>query len=144
MNGSLVRAGVVAAATTALLAPVVRARMVRTGVLDVPNHRSSHAVPVPRGGGLAALGGVLAGAAGACSPGAGRAVLAAAALSAVGYADDRSGGVPAGTRLMAQATVGAITSGPDPSSRCVGVLVMPSVVNVVQALVADMMNVSRH
>jgi Fuc2NAc and GlcNAc transferase len=44
------------------LTGVVRRMALRRGVLDVPNSRSSHAVPTPRGGGLAivvALYGVL-------------------------------------------------------------------------------------
>lgn len=32
----------------------------RSGLLDIPNHRSSHSVPTPRGGGIALVGAVLA------------------------------------------------------------------------------------
>jgi Fuc2NAc and GlcNAc transferase len=37
----------------ALLTGVVRARALQGGMLDVPNERSSHVVPTPRGGGIA-------------------------------------------------------------------------------------------
>jgi len=41
---------------TAALTGVVRLYAVRTGILDMPNARSSHESPTPRGGGLAILG----------------------------------------------------------------------------------------
>jgi Fuc2NAc and GlcNAc transferase len=37
---------------SALITAGVRAFLVRHGVMDLPNARSSHAVPVPRGGGV--------------------------------------------------------------------------------------------
>ena len=37
---------------TALITGTVRTLLVRHGVMDLPNARSSHAVPVPRGGGV--------------------------------------------------------------------------------------------
>lgn len=42
-----------AAASSFLLTRSIRGRTLRLGLLDVPNARSSHVVPVPRGGGLA-------------------------------------------------------------------------------------------
>jgi Fuc2NAc and GlcNAc transferase len=39
--------------SSALITAGVRAFLVRHGVMDLPNARSSHAVPVPRGGGVA-------------------------------------------------------------------------------------------
>ena len=38
----------------------LRARALRAGLLDLPNARSSHSVPTPRGGGLAIVGAVVA------------------------------------------------------------------------------------
>jgi Fuc2NAc and GlcNAc transferase len=42
-----------ALAAAALLTQLVRAMAVGSGVVDIPNERSSHGVPTPRGGGLA-------------------------------------------------------------------------------------------
>ncbi len=84
--------------------------MLRQGVVDVPNHRSSHSVPTPRGGGLACLTGVAVALVVAQ-------VLAyrvpwvliggAVVLAAVGFADDH-GGLSAIPRLAAQVAVGAL------------------------------------
>lgn len=81
--------------------------------MDVPNHRSSHAVPVPRGGGLAALAGV-ATAFVVNRPrmhlGTG---IAAVSLVGVGYADDHktaSGGLSPQLRLGVQAFAGLAAS----------------------------------
>jgi UDP-N-acetylmuramyl pentapeptide phosphotransferase/UDP-N-acetylglucosamine-1-phosphate transferase len=50
-----VATGVLSCSATRALIPVLR----RRNILDCPNDRSSHMVPVPRGGGLAAIGSVL-------------------------------------------------------------------------------------
>jgi len=91
-------------------APLVLRVMLHRGVLDVPNHRSSHVTPVPRGGGVACLAGVLAGLALASA----RhqdvpwlAVSGAVCLAIVGFADDRSA-LAAAPRLGAQIAVGAL------------------------------------
>jgi UDP-GlcNAc:undecaprenyl-phosphate/decaprenyl-phosphate GlcNAc-1-phosphate transferase len=42
------------------LTPFVRAFALRSGTIDVPNERSSHVVPTPRGGGIAILAGMAA------------------------------------------------------------------------------------
>jgi UDP-N-acetylmuramyl pentapeptide phosphotransferase/UDP-N-acetylglucosamine-1-phosphate transferase len=91
-------------------APLVLRVMLQRGVLDVPNHRSSHVSPVPRGGGVACLAGVLAGLALASA----RhqdvpwlAVSGAVCLAIVGFADDR-GALAAAPRLGAQIAVGAL------------------------------------
>lgn len=52
---------VTAAVVTTILVPLV-IRLLRQWVLDVPNHRSGHSVPTPRGGGVACSIGVVAGA----------------------------------------------------------------------------------
>lgn len=89
--------------------PVIRLVMERNGVLDVPNHRSSHSIPTPHGGGLACLVGLLAaatfsGLVGRAIP---WAILATAiVLSLVGLADDQVG-LPAVGRLGAQIVIGA-------------------------------------
>jgi len=95
-------------------APLVLRVMVNRGWLDVPNHRSSHATPVPRGGGVACLAGVLAGLAIASA----RhhdvpwlAILGAILLAVVGFADDHGTLAPA-PRLAAQIAVGALVVSP--------------------------------
>ncbi len=96
---------------TALAAPLVRSYLVRSGTLDLPQHRSSHVRPTPRGGGLACLVGVLAGAVAAVVAGAGRGlwpVLSmAVVLAALGWVDDRRG-LSSRTRLVAQLAAGLI------------------------------------
>lgn len=72
---------------TGMLIPVLR----RAQFLDVPNHRSSHAVPTPRGGGLAVLAAVLIASAVEASRGQGVPLVplgAAGVLAGVGLLDD--------------------------------------------------------
>lgn len=92
-----------------LLIPILR----RRGVVDVPNARSSHQVPTPRGGGLGIIAGIAAGLAvsalaSAASPQ--PVILVAAALIALaGGADDFLGGVSPAIRLLVQlAAAGAV------------------------------------
>jgi len=102
--------GVAAAslATGLILQPILIPWLRRRGVMDVPNHRSSHAVVTPRGGGIAVL----------VALGVGLAVaqitwqcwlvyLGAVALGLLGLLDD-FGGVDARLRLVALLAVGAI------------------------------------
>jgi UDP-N-acetylmuramyl pentapeptide phosphotransferase/UDP-N-acetylglucosamine-1-phosphate transferase len=92
------------------VAPLVLRVMVHRGLLDIPNHRSSHSTPLPRGGGIACLAGVLAGLTLASArqqevpwlP-----VSGAVLLAFVGLADDR-GALAAAPRLAAQIAVGAV------------------------------------
>lgn len=93
-----------------LSAPLVRSYLIRHRVLDIPNDRSSHKIPVPRGGGWAALVGLLAGVAVALVrdlPVPGWPVAGACALAAVGALDDRTS-VPATLRLGCQLGVGGL------------------------------------
>ncbi|QGN57946.1 glycosyl transferase [Nostocoides sp. HKS02] len=120
---------------TLAFSPVIRAAMLRHGVIDVPNHRSSHSLPTPRGGGWACVAGVLA-AAGVAAwrhtdvPLA--ALAAALVLALVGFADDRSD-LSAGARLTAQIlaglAVGGVTGGI--AVALVGAVLYPTAVNVV-------------
>lgn len=113
----------------------VRPAMLRLGVLDVPNHRSSHVVATVRGGGVACVIGVAVGASvivwenGSLPLGC---LLAAAALALVGFTDDVRG-LPALPRLLAQATIGlalGVTVG-GIWLGLAGALLFPLVVNVV-------------
>jgi len=100
----------VSAVATFVAAPFVRQFMLRQGVVDVPNHRSSHSVPTPRGGGLACLIGIVAAAIVAQVMGRPMPwvfVAGAVVLSVVGFADDRLGLSPL-PRLAAQFAVGAL------------------------------------
>jgi UDP-N-acetylmuramyl pentapeptide phosphotransferase/UDP-N-acetylglucosamine-1-phosphate transferase len=106
-------AGTLAAATTAAAGTrLVMGLLRRRGVLDMPNARSSHGVPTPRGGGVAIAAGALAGLAvqvwlfGVSSPGL-PLVLALAGIVAVGFADDVVG-LPAAARLILQGIFAAV------------------------------------
>lgn len=92
-------------AAAALSTRVATAALVRRSVLDVPNHRSSHRAPIPRGGGVALLVGVpvaLLLLHGRFRPSLLLAVfLPAAAAAAVGLTDDVRGEVSVRLRLVA-------------------------------------------
>jgi Fuc2NAc and GlcNAc transferase len=81
----------------AVVTGFVRARALQIGSLDVPNERSSHVTPTPRGGGLAIVLVVLLGTILACAVDAVRSANALALVAggimvaAVGYWDDRRG-----------------------------------------------------
>jgi UDP-N-acetylmuramyl pentapeptide phosphotransferase/UDP-N-acetylglucosamine-1-phosphate transferase len=75
----------------------------RKQIMDLPNERSSHSLPTPRGGGLAVTPVCLLGwgvllAFGATLPGTALALAAAAALLALSWLDDRHG-LPPGRRF---------------------------------------------
>lgn len=96
----------VALVVTLLLTAALVPLLGRVGLHDVPNDRSSHATPTPRGGGLAVLAGIAAGAAsGAAAPSAWLVVGAAILLGAVGLVDDARS-LPSSVRLLAQLVVG--------------------------------------
>ena len=85
----------------------------RREMLDVPNERSSHTVPVPRGGGIAVVGTIViawAGLTAAHLLGTRYLVVpaAAAGLALVSWIDDRRGLSPA-PRLLAQIVAVAVT-----------------------------------
>lgn len=102
-----VAAGVLSAGLTWL----VKRHALISGMLDVPNHRSSHQRTVPRGGGLSVvvvtlLGMTTATAAGQMEPNVSIALIGGGALvAAIGWADDRSS-QPAAVRLAVHAVAG--------------------------------------
>lgn len=124
--------GLVSAATTFVAAPLVRGLLVRRGSMDIPNQRSSHSVPVPRGGGLACLIGVASGftATGQQASVPARALIGIGALSATGLADDLLGHVHHNARLAMQASSGALLA-PNLPSAPLSALGTAGVVNVV-------------
>lgn len=99
---------VAAFAAALVLTGLVRRYALARAVLDVPNERSSHTAPVPRGGGLAivavVLGGVaLLGGTGRLAGALALAVLGGGMLiAALGWLDDRRG-LPALVRLAGHA-----------------------------------------
>lgn len=102
--------GATAGAVTFATAPVVRRFLLAAKSLDIPNERSSHAVPVPRGGGVACFLGVAAGAAvmGRASGVGRRDVAGVLLLAATGLADDQTGHLSPAVRLVAQGAAGAL------------------------------------
>jgi UDP-N-acetylmuramyl pentapeptide phosphotransferase/UDP-N-acetylglucosamine-1-phosphate transferase len=92
----------VAIAVTRILITVLG----RRGVMDVPNERSSHTVPTPRGGGIGILAGVAGGVIVGLMVGAELPGLwlwaGAAAIAITGWMDDRMRGLSAGVRLLLQ------------------------------------------
>lgn len=75
----------------------------RWRLVDVPNHRSSHAAPIPRGAGIAVAAATIVGVAlaGEWSRGVVVLLIVSSVLGAVGLADDRWG-LPPLPRLVAQ------------------------------------------
>lgn len=121
----------ITAVATAVIGGPIRTILIKRGLMDVPNHRSSHVEPIARGGGLAALAG--AGTAAVVTgnaPSAAR-VTAVAALAAVGLADDTTGHLPTSARLVSQMVAGsALLADPGPGRILDGVITA-GVVNVV-------------
>lgn len=121
---------------TLVSAPLVRRSMTRLGVVDRPNHRSSHTAVTPRGGGLACLVGATAAVVTSVAAGVlglpWAAIGAAVGLCAVGYLDDQHS-LPAAPRLLAQAGAGAAIGAAAGGAwwAVIGAVVVPFIVNVV-------------
>lgn len=113
--------------------PTVIRLLEQTDVIDIPVARSSHAVPTPRGGGIACVGGIISAAMVTRLFG-GRlnnlVVLPSLALAAVGYFDDVVG-LPPMPRLAAQIVVGSVSGMLSGRWRglVAGAIVVPVVVN---------------
>jgi UDP-N-acetylmuramyl pentapeptide phosphotransferase/UDP-N-acetylglucosamine-1-phosphate transferase len=103
----MLRPFTIALAASLGLGPLVLA-VIRNRLVDVPNRRSSHTMPTPRGGGLSIIGGICLAIAFAGVP-VDRAVwavvVASILLAGVGLIDD-VGDLPALARLAAQFVVG--------------------------------------
>src|SRR5690348_5630916 len=101
----------VAAAVAFAVTALVRGNARRLGTIQAPNERSSHTIPTPSGGGLGIVaGGTVATTAlivEAVWP-LGIGVLAALAVAAIGFIDDRTP-LPAQMRLTAQLALVALT-----------------------------------
>ncbi len=105
-----------AAVSAGALTWIVRKQALVHGMLDVPNERSSHAVPTPRGGGIGFVFTLVAGIVGLRLAGWLRdfeliALLPGAiAVAAVGYMDDKRG-LTARTRFAVHLTAASIAIG---------------------------------
>ena len=125
----------VAFVATVIAAPIVAAAMTSRGVLDLPNERSSHIAPIPRGGGIAGLVAVALVAVLAVPLGyldALPALGVAAGLGLVGLADDVAS-LPPAPRFAAQVVAGLLAGAwaGGVLGALVGMVLMPAVVNMV-------------
>lgn len=124
-------AAAAAAVATAGLGGPVRTALHRWGTMDVPNHRSSHAAPVVRSGGIAPiLGAGVASLITGRRPSAARGITVLA-LAGLGLADDISGDVPARLRLATQLALGVAPSAHGGWDRPLAAVGTAGVVNVV-------------
>lgn len=132
---NLGRAGIVAFAVSVGATPIVTAALAARQKLDIPNSRSSHSGPVPRGGGLAVILAVLAGtfSFGAPTRTVTALVVAGLSLGVLGAIED-FWGVRAARRLGFQLCVGVITG--VLLSRADQAFARPLQVLIVSALVA--------
>jgi Fuc2NAc and GlcNAc transferase len=98
--------------STLLLTVLLRRWLIARRLLDHPNERSSHSVPVPRGGGIAFVavicGGMLAASAsGAVPPSFAAAAIATLGIAGIGFVDDVRGASPA-VRLLVHIACAAL------------------------------------
>jgi Fuc2NAc and GlcNAc transferase len=88
--------------TTKLVIPTLR----KNGLVDIPNERSSHVMPTPRGGGIGIVAGIVAALIVGSLVGLKLPSLAlmigALVVAAIGFIDDRLGGLSVLVRLSAQ------------------------------------------
>lgn len=119
------------AVTTCILSVPVHELLTAHGRFDVPNHRSSHVTPVPRGGGVAGLLGASLAALTSGRLPQWRRTVGVVTLATVGWVDDVTGHMPARGRLASQLVVGGLALSPGPRGRFVGAVVTGGVVNVV-------------
>lgn len=117
-------ATIVGLIVTRALVPLLK----RKGVLDVPNERSSHVTPTPRGGGIGILAGFASGLAVAYGLGFPIDLLLGMGLmAAIGLADDYLGGLSAGVRFLLQILAACIVVY---SSGSISLLPLPAPLNL--------------
>ena len=108
MSATLTVSVLLALSTSAVLAGFLTYLSMRLTLLDIPNERSSHSAPTPRGGGLAivatsSIGFAVAALLGILDTGLALALLVGGlAVAIVGFLDDRRG-LPASVRLAVHA-----------------------------------------
>jgi UDP-N-acetylmuramyl pentapeptide phosphotransferase/UDP-N-acetylglucosamine-1-phosphate transferase len=118
-----------------ITAPLVRSVLLRLGRVDVPNHRSSHTLPTPRGGGIACLTGVVGGAITAQLlglPVPAVTLVCCVLVAVVGLVDDQLS-LPALPRLVAQVALGGVAGWMTgiPALAVLGMMLFPVVVNTI-------------
>jgi Fuc2NAc and GlcNAc transferase len=110
MNAAVLAGLIVAAAILSWCFTVwVEQRARRLGLVQHPNHRSSHSIPTPSGGGVAIAIATVLGIAALCllaAPGLWPLALGTAAIAALGFADDLRD-LPASMRFPVQALISA-------------------------------------
>jgi len=111
MNLRFVLLAALAAGLSYALTGLFRQYAINRDILDVPNARSSHVVPTPRGGGLAivtvVLGGIIVlASAGALEARIAFAMLGGALVAVVGWLDDRRSVPPVARALVHAAAAG--------------------------------------
>lgn len=111
IGGEALLLGAAAFLTSAALAGLIRRYALRHALLDLPNERSAHSAPTPRGGGLAVVLVVLLAVAalaggGRLSPAVATALGGGGVVAVAGWLDDRRG-LPAPVRLAAHAAAAA-------------------------------------
>jgi UDP-GlcNAc:undecaprenyl-phosphate GlcNAc-1-phosphate transferase len=102
---AVIACGVVVTGAEAVTIPLLR----RAAIIDVPGHRSSHAIPTPRGGGIPIVAGLLVA---AVMIGGAKAIAFAFAVTAfglLGFAEDLRG-LTASRRLILQAVGGIMVA----------------------------------
>lgn len=119
-----------AALATGLAGVPVRSVLIRANLLDVPNHRSSHASPVPRGGGLALLAGGILTCAVSRTPPSGANAARVLGLASIGASDDLSGHISPAVRLIGQLAIGALSAPPGVKNRASHAFATSTIVNV--------------
>lgn len=116
-------------------APIVRRLLIRYDIMDRPNERSSHVLPIPRGGGIACAFGMATGALVALlidQPVPWAIFIAMTIVGLVGFLDDRYT-LPVLPRLAAQILVGAVLGASlgGGAGAVFGLVLVPLIVNVV-------------
>jgi UDP-GlcNAc:undecaprenyl-phosphate/decaprenyl-phosphate GlcNAc-1-phosphate transferase len=102
---AVVACGVVVTGAEAVTIPLLR----RAAIIDVPDHRSSHTVPTPRGGGIPIVAGLLVAAGIIGGTNAIVFAFAVAAFGLLGFVEDLRG-LTTGRRLILQAVGGILVA----------------------------------
>lgn len=125
-----IRLATISSVVTFVMTPLIRRHLISNNKWDIPNHRSSHTQPVPRGGGLACAAGTVVGLAVAqrSAPVPLRALTTVTASALLGWADDHSDGLPPTVRLVGQLGAGAVLS-PTVGAAALNALGTASIIN---------------